>query len=130
MTPYGVNNLMVPPQQQMMAMMSGVNPMGGMIPASYPGAFGATPFSNSAGAPNPDGTANFFPFDPEASSIPQGVPSASLLGLPFFDYFNTSSELMGISPSDIDKYSRVVFPVCFVCFNLMYWVIYMHIRSV
>lgn len=34
------------------------------------------------------------------------------------------NKLFGVSPSDIDKYSRVVFPVCFVCFNLMYWVIY------
>lgn len=39
------------------------------------------------------------------------------------------NKLFGVSPSDIDKYSRVVFPVCFVCFNLMYWVIYLHISS-
>ncbi|XP_013792656.1 gamma-aminobutyric acid receptor subunit beta-like [Limulus polyphemus] len=37
--------------------------------------------------------------------------------------------LYGVSPSDIDKYSRVVFPVCFVCFNLMYWIIYLHISD-
>lgn len=40
------------------------------------------------------------------------------------------NKLFGVSPSDIDKYSRVVFPVCFVCFNLMYWVIYLHISDV
>lgn len=40
------------------------------------------------------------------------------------------NKLCGVSPSDIDKYSRVVFPVCFVCFNLMYWVIYMRISDV
>uniref|UniRef100_T1IZK7 Neurotransmitter-gated ion-channel transmembrane domain-containing protein n=1 Tax=Strigamia maritima TaxID=126957 RepID=T1IZK7_STRMM len=40
------------------------------------------------------------------------------------------NKLCGISPSDIDKYSRVVFPVCFVCFNLMYWIIYLHISDV
>lgn len=39
------------------------------------------------------------------------------------------NELFGVSPSDIDKYSRVVFPVCFVCFNLMYWMIYLHISK-
>ena len=111
----------------------GLNPLSSMMmPPGYGvSTFGSTPFANSVGAPNPDGTANFFPFDPEASSIPQGVPtSASLLAPGFFDYFNTSNELLGVSPSDIDKYSRVVFPVCFVCFNLMYWVIYMHIRLV
>ena len=40
------------------------------------------------------------------------------------------NELFGVSPSDIDKYSRVVFPVCFVCFNLMYWMIYLHISKI
>ncbi len=39
------------------------------------------------------------------------------------------NKLFGVSPSDIDKYSRVVFPVCFVCFNLMYWIIYLHISD-
>lgn len=32
------------------------------------------------------------------------------------------NKICGLSPSDIDKYSRVIFPVCFICFNLMYWV--------
>ncbi|OXA45738.1 gamma-aminobutyric acid receptor subunit beta isoform X1 [Folsomia candida] len=40
------------------------------------------------------------------------------------------NKLYGITPSDIDKYSRVVFPVCFICFNLMYWIIYLHISDV
>lgn len=40
------------------------------------------------------------------------------------------NKLYGFTPSDIDKYSRVVFPVCFICFNLMYWIIYMHISDV
>ncbi|XP_039287199.1 gamma-aminobutyric acid receptor subunit beta isoform X5 [Nilaparvata lugens] len=40
------------------------------------------------------------------------------------------NKLCGISPSDIDKYSRIMFPVCFVCFNLMYWIIYLHISDI
>ncbi|XP_031767281.2 gamma-aminobutyric acid receptor subunit beta isoform X9 [Galleria mellonella] len=40
------------------------------------------------------------------------------------------SKLLGMTPSDIDKYSRVVFPVCFICFNLMYWIIYLHVSDV
>lgn len=46
--------------------------------------------------------------------------------LPIFS--KNLNKMFGVSSSDIDKYSRVVFPVCFVCFNLMYWIIYMHIR--
>ncbi|CAL8139032.1 unnamed protein product [Orchesella dallaii] len=40
------------------------------------------------------------------------------------------NQICGITPSDIDKYSRVVFPVCFVCFNLLYWIIYLYISKV
>lgn len=37
--------------------------------------------------------------------------------------------IFGVRPSSIDKYSRVVFPVCFVCFQLMYWIVYLHISA-
>lgn len=37
--------------------------------------------------------------------------------------------LFGILPSDIDKYSRLVFPVIFISFNLTYWIIYLHISD-
>ena len=32
-------------------------------------------------------------------------------------------------PSTIDKYSRVFFPLSFVCFNILYWVIYLNVSS-
>ena len=37
--------------------------------------------------------------------------------------------VFGMRPSDIDKYSRIVFPVCFVCFQLTYWIVYLHISA-
>ncbi|KAG8202107.1 hypothetical protein JTE90_010469 [Oedothorax gibbosus] len=40
-----------------------------------------------------------------------------------------SNKMCGVSPSDIDKYSRLLFPVCFVSFNMMYWIIYLHISD-
>ena len=38
--------------------------------------------------------------------------------------------MLGMAASDVDKYSRIVFPVTFTCFNLMYWVIYDHLSQV
>lgn len=61
-------------------------------------------------------------------------PSTNPNFVPFNWMMNSSSgkgieTIFGIRPSDIDKYSRVVFPVCFVCFQLMYWIIYLHISA-
>ena len=39
------------------------------------------------------------------------------------------NKLLGCSPSDVDKYSRIVFPVTFICFKLMYWIIYLHVSD-
>ena len=86
-------------------------------------------------ANNPDGQANFFPYDPETSStLPftragSWFDQMSATGLLQQQQLDRLSKMMGVSPSDIDKYSRVVFPVCFICFNLMYWIIYTHISE-
>ena len=37
--------------------------------------------------------------------------------------------LFGMKPSDIDKYSRIVFPITFLSFHLMYWMIYLTISD-
>ncbi|TRY73168.1 hypothetical protein TCAL_11052 [Tigriopus californicus] len=38
-------------------------------------------------------------------------------------------KMLGIAPSDIDKYSRIFFPISFISFNLMYWIIYLHVSD-
>ena len=58
-----------------------------------------------------------------------GGPLNDRLYLPSNYVLKDHNTLFGVCPSDIDKYSRVVFPVCFLCFNLMYWIIYMHISE-
>ena len=39
------------------------------------------------------------------------------------------SRMLGMTPSDIDKYSRIFFPITFTCFQLMYWIIYNHLSD-
>jgi len=40
------------------------------------------------------------------------------------------NRMFGITASDIDKYSRVIFPITFLCFQLMYWIIYQHLSDI
>ena len=37
---------------------------------------------------------------------------------------NPPTRILGMRASDIDKYSRVIFPIMFITFHLMYWMIY------
>jgi gamma-aminobutyric acid receptor subunit beta len=39
------------------------------------------------------------------------------------------NKMFGMTASDIDKYSRIFFPVTFTCFQLMYWIIYQHLSD-
>ena len=39
------------------------------------------------------------------------------------------TRIFGMRASDIDKYSRVIFPIMFLTFHLMYWMIYLSIAG-
>ena len=39
------------------------------------------------------------------------------------------NKMFGMTASDIDKYSRVIFPLLFTSFQLMYWIIYQHLSD-
>ena len=39
------------------------------------------------------------------------------------------TRVLGMRASDIDKYSRVIFPIMFLTFHLMYWMIYLSISG-
>ena len=64
---------------------------------------------------------------------PPMQPQETLLNMaaapPYLECKKNLNKMGGVSPSDIDKYSRVLFPVSFTCFNLMYWIIYLHISE-
>ena len=39
------------------------------------------------------------------------------------------TRIFGMRASDIDKYSRVIFPIMFTSFHLMYWMIYLSLAG-
>ena len=63
------------------------------------------------------------PQPPPGPSPPPPAPPAPPPPNPECDMKNLNT-MFGMTASDIDKYSRIVFPVTFTCFQLMYWIIY------
>jgi len=64
---------------------------------------------------------------------PPPAPAPAARFIPSFASVVTPKDInkmFGITASDIDKYSRVIFPITFVCFQLMYWIIYQHLSDI
>jgi len=64
--------------------------------------------------------------NPQYSSLKHPSPSDSM---PPEVKGKDLNKLLGMTASDIDKYSRIFFPVTFTCFQLMYWIIYTHLSD-
>ena len=39
------------------------------------------------------------------------------------------NKMFGMAASDIDKYSRIVFPITFISFHLTYWMVYQRLAG-
>ena len=51
------------------------------------------------------------------------------LPLPSLPPAKPPHRIFGMRGSDIDKYSRVIFPIMFLSFHMMYWMIYLSISG-
>lgn len=58
-------------------------------------------------------------FDEEQPAAPPPAPSGPKLIAPFSSVVTPKdiNKMFGITASDIDKYSRLIFPITFVCFQ-------------
>merc|ERR1719266_2309899 len=83
---------------------------------------------NSHGPPLPRGFPKRFD-DDSASCPPPPAPAPRLIPQSSVVTPKDINKMFGITASDIDKYSRVIFPITFICFQLMYWIIYQHLSD-
>ena len=60
--------------------------------------------------------------DTRAPLLPTQIKTPSLPPSP-------PTRLFGMRASDIDKYSRVIFPIMFISFHLMYWMIFLSLAG-
>ena len=56
-------------------------------------------------------------------------PQHVQLPLPSLPATKPPHRIFGMRGSDIDKYSRVIFPIMFLSFHMMYWMIYLSISG-
>ena len=97
----------------------GPGPGGPPGPPGPPGPHGPHP---GAGGPPPP-PPQLPPCPPPPPPIPQPPPPNPECDM------KDLNKMFGMTASDIDKYSRVIFPVTFTCFQLMYWIIYQHLSD-
>ena len=80
------------------------------------------PMPGHHGGPPPPPPQQLPPCPPPPPALPPPPPN------PECD-MKDLNKMFGMTASDIDKYSRVIFPVSFSCFQLMYWIIYQHLSD-
>ena len=108
-----------PPPLSPPPMVPMTGPMGHGPPGGPPGG----PDNNHGPPPGPPGRPGPGGGPPGADG-PPGPPPPN----PECD-MKDLNKMFGMTASDIDKYSRVFFPVTFTCFQLMYWIIYQHLSD-
>merc|ERR1719410_2128925 len=89
-----------------------------MMPAPTTTISGGPP-PNSGGGPPANAAPNSAPGVPPQEPPPPN-PDCDMKDL---------NKMFGMTASDIDKYSRIFFPVTFISFQLMYWIIYQHLSD-
>lgn len=86
------------------------------------------PSHYSHGPPGPPGPPGGPPGPPPPGPVPPPPVPPAAPPNPECD-MKELNKMFGMTASDIDKYSRVIFPVTFTCFQLMYWIIYQHLSD-